>query len=702
MKRITALILTLVLMFSFSMSAFAKVTPELDKTVIKAGDDVTVTLTLEEETLTEVNCFEYWIFYDAEKFAFKESKKGNVKAIPADEDNDELSINCSNPVKRDGRDAMVISVVDTYSEGLTVNPGVLRKVTFTAKEDLTAGEELGFDLQLGFLLTLKDGKQETIEGAGQLDKISLTVTVGEPYNGYTVTVPEGITAVRGEEISVSFTVDNTDENVTAYNAFQLVLSYDPDMLTYSQVKLGEAAVAAESSMVQVSNNDTDGFLTITGCGGDRSAPITVVFTDNGEGNSIVTLTEARIDKAANAPSQDTPDAAILKARCEITVSGYEVSLDNDFTGDRFAVPEEDYTFTARDKNYDYDVTVTVDGEEIEGVVDNGDGTYTIPAEKITGAVTVETAQKTPKTFDVTLSDELVNGADTAAYQTDYSFQLKDVDGYTVSLEGITIDGTAYTNYRLADGIYTIPGADITGAIVISAKKEEILTTETTVTFEGNSGDVVGGTTQKAERDRDFLFEINKNEAYDYTVMLGDEELRPNAEGKYVIPADKLSKEGVKVTIEKTPRSALTVHVSEYLKLGSNTESKTMWLVTAAGTLGEGKVFAYDKIPMFWSGKYDAYAWLVITEGSETLNEEAARAEIKEAAADKTAVLYDYDVNITGVVDTNDAQLVYNMYNFYYNDFATVSMEKFLRADLNGDKTINVSDAAAVVGCIMGK
>ena len=703
MKRITALILTLVLMFSFSMSAFARVTPALDKDVVRAGENVTVTLTLEDETLTDVNCFEYWIFYDAEKFEFKESKKGNVKAIPADEENDELSINCSNPVKRDGKDAMVISVVDTYSEGLTVNPGVLRKVTFTAKEDLTAGEELGFVLQRGFLLTLKDGKQEDIAGAGQLDKTSLTVTVGEPYNGYTATVPEGITAVRGEEIAVPFTVSNTDETVTAYNAFQLKLNYDTAMLSFVRVDLGETAVATESTASPVRVSDQDGILTITGCGGDRSAPITVVFTDNGEGNSIVTLTEARIDKAANAPSQDTPDAAILNAQCEITVSGYEVSLDNDFTGDGFAVPGEDYTFTARDKNYDYNVTVTVDGTPVEGVVNNGDGTYTIPAEKITGAVTVETVQKTPKTFDVTLSDELVDGADKADYQTDYTFTLKDVDGYTVSLEGITIDGTAYTNYRLADGTYTIPGADITGAIVISTKKEEILMTETTVTFEGNSGDVVGGTTQKAERDKDFLFEINKDEAYDYTVMLGDEELRPNAEGKYVIPADKLSKEGVKVTIEKTPRSALTVHVSEYLKLGSNTESKTMWLVTAAGTLGEGKVFAYDKIPMFWSEKYDAYAWLVITEGSETLTEEAARAEIKEAAADKTEVAYNFDVNMTnGVVDTNDAQLIYNMYNFYYNDFTTVSMEKFLRADLNGDKTINVSDAAAVVDHIMGK
>lgn len=710
MKRITALVLTLVLMFSFSMSAFAKVTPALDKTVIKAGDEVTVTLTLEDETLTEVNCFEYWIFYNAEKFEFKESKKGDVMAVPADEDDYPLGINCSKPVQRDGRDCMVVSVVDTYSKGLTVEPGVLRKVIFTARENLTAGEELGFDIQLGFLKTLKNGKQEIIEGAGQLSTAALTLTVEseqpqDPFNGYTVTAPADITVAKGEEIAVSFAVGNTDDNVTAYNAFQLMLIYDADMLAYSQVRLGESAVAADSSMVQVSNNDTDGFLTITGCGEDRSAPITVVFTDKAIGTSVVKLTEAKIDMAANASIQDTPDATILDDVCEITVSGYTVKLYKDFTGEDVANPNKDYTFTAKDKNYKYSVSVMVGYDLIDDyIVDNGDGSFTIPAEYITGNITVITNSKTPKVFTVTKDTDLVNGGKKAIYLTDYTFKLKDVAGYTVSLDGITIGGKAYTGYRLTDGTYTIPGADITGDIVINAKKELIPVTETTVTFEGDAaGEIVGGTTQTAELGKDFPFEINKDEKYDYTVKIGEEELLPGEDGRYVIPADKLTAEGVKISITKTAKSGLTVAVAEYLKLGSSAESKTMWLVTATGTLGEGKVYAYDENAMFWSGKYDAYAWLVITEGSETLTVDAAKALVTEAAADKTEVAYNFDVNMTnGVVDTNDAQLVYNMYNFYYNDFSKVSMEKFLRADLNGDKSITVNDAAAIVDHIMGK
>ncbi|NLK02449.1 MAG: hypothetical protein GX314_05210, partial [Clostridiaceae bacterium] len=58
-----------------------------------------------------------------------------------------------------------------------------------------------------------------------------------------------------------------------------------------------------------------------------------------------------------------------------------------------------------------------------------------------------------------------------------------------------------------------------------------------------------------------------------------------------------------------------------------------------------------------------------------------------------------DVNMSGLVDINDAQLVYDIYNGKYQDFTSVEMQKFLNADTNGDKTVNVTDAAAVVAAI---
>ncbi|MGM9655055.1 MAG: dockerin type I domain-containing protein [Butyricicoccaceae bacterium] len=64
------------------------------------------------------------------------------------------------------------------------------------------------------------------------------------------------------------------------------------------------------------------------------------------------------------------------------------------------------------------------------------------------------------------------------------------------------------------------------------------------------------------------------------------------------------------------------------------------------------------------------------------------------------VVYSGDVNLTGTVDANDAQLVYNLYNVSYDDFSIVSMEKYLRADVNGSGNVDINDAAAVIAAIL--
>ena len=58
-----------------------------------------------------------------------------------------------------------------------------------------------------------------------------------------------------------------------------------------------------------------------------------------------------------------------------------------------------------------------------------------------------------------------------------------------------------------------------------------------------------------------------------------------------------------------------------------------------------------------------------------------------------------DVNMSGIVDANDSQLVYNMYNVKYADLDEIGMEKFLRADVNFDKKINVQDAEGIMDYI---
>ena len=128
----------------------------------------------------------------------------------------------------------------------------------------------------------------------------------------------------------------------------------------------------------------------------------------------------------------------------------------------------------------------------------------------------------------------------------------------------------------------------------------------------------------------------------------------------------------------------------------------MGLVTASGTVSDGKVLAYDGTTMFWSEKYNAYAYLVISDKSLDEVKTEAAAKIAEAAADKTELIYNFDVNETGNVDVNDAQLTYNMYNAKYDSFEAVSMQKFLNADVNGDKELSTLDSAAIVNHLLGK
>ena len=82
-------------------------------------------------------------------------------------------------------------------------------------------------------------------------------------------------------------------------------------------------------------------------------------------------------------------------------------------------------------------------------------------------------------------------------------------------------------------------------------------------------------------EQDELFRIGSGDEilHVYFALYAAEELTA-ADGKYTIPAAKLTGEALTVTVEKTAKQILTVEVAEYLKLNG----RTMWLVTAAGTV----------------------------------------------------------------------------------------------------------------------
>ena len=85
--------------------------------------------------------------------------------------------------------------------------------------------------------------------------------------------------------------------------------------------------------------------------------------------------------------------------------------------------------------------------------------------------------------------------------------------------------------------------------------------------------------------------------------------------------------------------------------------------------------------------------------AEVTAEAEADGKITEVEGSAETFNVNGDVNGTGLVDINDAQLVYNIYNTKYDSFDTTTMKMFLAADVNNDKTVSSLDAAAVVASI---
>ena len=502
--------------------------------------------------------------------------------------------------------------------------------------------------------------------------------------GYSVAASGDAGINVGEDATVALNVTHKDGN--AYNAYYFEVSYDTSVLTYKSADVQDVVV-----------DEAAGTLKIAGYGANKdsgTAAATLTFTGKAVGTGKVTITKANVDAKANANAQDAPAANIdeTTAAATITVGGYSVTLPEGFSGAASAAAGTDYTFKANGDDYGcYDVTATMGGETTT-VTNNGDGSFTI--KNVTGEIVVTA---TPKTYTVTVTGtgagDVSENAATATYKTDYTFKLTKADGYNYTVT-VTAGGNTVTATATTEGVYTISGADIKGELIITVEKTAIVIPTTTITITGDTDDVQGGLILTAKNGEDTTFKINKKDGYTYTVKAGDTELTVGADGTVTIPGSLLTGAPLTVTVTKTAVNPYSVEVYEYVKL----DGQSIWLVVAKSD----SVLAYGADTMFTSEKYGGYCWLVISaENADTVKTEAIAA-VKAGSGTAAAVVYTGDVNATGKVDVNDAQLVYNIYNTEYASFDALSRAKFLAADVNGDHTVTVLDAAAVVNTVLGR
>lgn len=694
-----------------------------DKTNVKPGEKLTITYTLAHD-LDYMTALDIVLRYDATLFQF----------VSTDIDG---SVWFDNPTQNGayGADSQALVRIRQYNDDNeeTIVAGKICSVTFAALDNISGAQTaFFFNGTTGISRSSIEVDEETLyvkDGAfnhGESDPIKVTITPDgagpiPTATGYTVSMGADQQVAAGQQVRIPVTVASGEKGITGFNAYDMTFTYDPAALTLN-TKAGDAA--------NLTVEDNNGTVRVRRYGDavPLGEALALQFTAKATATSTVTLTNAKFDLDANSINFDAPAAAISDADTVVNANNFTVTLPDAFTSDetRLVPNGGSFTFKPVDSHYTYTFTVKMGDSAKEGLTFGANDTYTIA--NISGNVEVTCTGKTPKQYDVKykidedVEQDVTKGPETVTYLNDYSFVVTPRAGYSYRVVYSVDNGDPFVHTVIAvptandDGTltYTIPGKEIVGGVEIwiGANTESGIP----VVFTGNGvEDAASGNASSMGKNMPYYFTLNQRESCDYTVTAYYQPLatpaaskrpatvRSLGNGKYVVEAVNYNDYlyvyahswNLVVKVEKVSHSAEEVTVSKYLELND----KTMMLVTVKGTPEGGKAFTYDGNTMYKVNAYgtDQYAWLVIVDKGQTLTQEEAAAKVAISAADNVVTITpSFDVNMTGKVDVNDAQLVYDMYNGAYSDFTQVSVEKFLRADVNATKAVDHTDAVAIV------
>ena len=694
-----------------------------DKTNVKPGEKLTITYTLAHD-LDYMTALDIVLRYDATLFQF----------VSTDIDG---SVWFDNPTQNGayGADSQALVRIRQYNDDNeeTIVAGKICSVTFASLDNISGAQTASFfNGTTGVSRSSIEVDEETLyvkDGAfnhGESDPIKVTITPDgagpiPTATGYTVSMGADQQVAAGQQVRIPVTVASGEKGITGFNAYDMTFTYDPAALTLN-TKTGAAA--------NLTVEDNNGTVRVRRYGDavPLGEALALEFTAKATATSAVTLTNAKFDLDANSINFDAPEATISDADTVVNANNFTVTLPDAFTSDetRLVPKGGSFTFKPVDSHYTYTFTVKMGDSATEGLTFGANDTYTI--ENISGNVEVTYTGKTPKQYDVKykidedVEQDVTKGPETVTYLNDYSFVVTPRAGYSYRVIYSVDNGDPFVHTVIAvptandDGTltYTIPGKEIVGGVEIWIDPN----TESgiPVVFTGNGvEDAASGNASSMGKNMPYYFTLNQRESCDYTVTAYYQPLatptaskrpatvRSLGNGKYVVEAVNYNDYlyvyarswNLVVKVEKVSHSAEEVTVSKYLELND----KTMMLVTVKGTPEGGSAFTYDGNTMYKVEGYgtDRYAWLVIVDKGQTLTQEEAPAKVAISAADNVVTItLGFDVNMTGKVDVNDAQLVYDMYNGTYSDFTKVSVEKFLRADVNATKVVDHTDAVAIV------
>lgn len=696
-----------------------KICAIIDKTSVQPGETVSVTYML-PNAVNNVNEITVALHYDTSLFKYEGVNYSDSTFFKSPTISNYVSV-----------DTFSIREEDPSDDGITVNAGKLCEITFTAIGSIgeaqfyTTQSTAGYDRNS---LIMIDWEDYTTKNGGFDHGINDPLNVAiKPSGatvvstGYSVSMGADQQVAAGQQVRIPVTVASSEKKITGFNAYDMTFTYDPTALTLN-TKTGDAA--------NLTVEDNNGTVRVRRYGDavPLGEALALQFTAKATATSTVKLTNAKFDLDANSINFDAPDATVTDADTVVNANNFTVTLPDAFTSDetRLVPKGGSFTFKPVDSHYTYTFTVKMGDTATEGLTFGANDTYTIG--NISGNVEVTYTGKTPKQYDVKykidedVEQDVTKGPETVTYLNDYSFVVTPRAGYSYRVVYSVDNGDPFVHTVIAvptandDGTltYTIPGKEIVGGVEIwiGANTESGIP----VVFTGNGvEDAASGNASSMGKNMPYYFTLNQRESCDYTVTAYYQPLatptaskrpatvRSLGNGKYVVEAVNYNDDlyvyahswNLVVKVEKVSHSAEEVTVSKYLELND----KTMMLVTVKGTPEGGSAFTYDGNTMYKVEGYgtDRYAWLVIVDKGQTLTQEEAAAKVAISAADNVVTITpSFDVNMTGKVDVNDAQLVYDMYNGTYSDFTKVSVEKFLRADVNATKVVDHTDAVAIV------
>lgn len=635
----------------------------------------------------------------------------------------------------------------TVSDKLEALPvGYYIELTFKVAET-ASGENLKFKL------TCQTCDQDWEMPVDMENYYSLTVAgTRKPRptaTDYSVSMAADQQAAAGQKVRIPVTVASS-KGITGFNAYDMTFTYDPTALTLN-TKTGDAA--------NLTVEDNNGSVRVRRYGATQALgeALALDFTANKAATSTVTLTAAKFDIDANSINFDAPKAAISDA--DTTVKAlWNVSLPDGFlstaaNGSTLVENGGDFTFKTTDTHYEYYLNITTNGAT--NIVKMDNATYTI--KNVTDNVTVTVDNKIGKTYTInyvvedntttenkaTVADLVAYSTTTVQYPNDYKFTVKfPGTGYEVWV-GIEPDKNKrdYVRQENGDYVYTLLGSSLTGdennEITITLTKREN-TSQHKIEVVGSGSDAFSENNALTfYSGENYTFTLNKNDTYyDYSVLVyywkqniggnGGKNIRmeykDNGDGTYTII--DMPNADVTISINKMAKAIDpdAVEVSTYVELNNKTVFKVVVqgshkLLNRDQTTYNYTWFTYDGQKMYCNPRYTKFAgngssssvYLVMVDKGETLTKADAMAKLdivtstEQENLDQTLTVGS-DVNEDGIGgvginrrDVNDVQLIYDLYNRQYDSFETVSMRKFLKADVNCDGVLDSQDAVKLAG-----